>query len=89
MAKVAPMIVPMIIPIAINLKSKSSNEMTVAIIATRIPNDEIVFEVQKINRVKTVYKFGGIATNKKVKICEAEFSAMIIDKSSNEIFWNN
>lgn len=43
MAKVAPMIVPMIIPVAINLKSNSSNEMTVAIIATSIPNDAIVF----------------------------------------------
>ena len=33
----------MIIPITINLKSNSSNEITVAIIATSIPNDAIVF----------------------------------------------
>ena len=50
------------------------------------PNEEIKFEVQIMNKVKSVYKFSGIALNNKVKVCEAEFSAMIIDKSSNEIF---
>ena len=51
-----------------------------------LPNDEIIFEVKMINRVKHVYKFGGIAFNLKQKVCEAEFSAMITDKVSKEIF---
>ena len=50
-----------------------------------LPNDEIDFEVQIINKVRSVYKFGGIALNNNVKVCEAEFSAMIIDKNSKEI----
>ena len=50
------------------------------------PNDEIAFEVQIINKVKSVYKFGGFALKDKIKVCDAEFSAMIIDKPSNEIF---
>ena len=50
-----------------------------------LPNDEIQFEVKLINVVRSVYKFKGIAFNKDKKVCEAEFSAMIINKSSNEI----
>ena len=50
-----------------------------------LPNDEIQFEVQLINVVRSVYKFKGIAFNKDTKVCEAEFSAMIINKSTNEI----
>ena len=53
------------------------------------PNNKITFHVEIINRVKTVYKFGGQAYNDNMKVCEAEFSAMIVDKSSNEIIWNN
>ena len=51
-----------------------------------LPNDEIIFEVKKINQVKLVYKFSGVAFNPKQKVCEAEFSAMITDKASKEIF---
>ena len=50
-----------------------------------LPNDEIVFEVQIINTVKSVYKFQGMAFNNSIKVCEAEFSAMIINKSTKEI----
>tara|TARA_Y100000590_G_C15088805_1_gene776767 strand:+ start:49 stop:501 length:453 start_codon:yes stop_codon:yes gene_type:complete len=49
------------------------------------PNELISFEVHFINKVKSVYKFQGTAIKNKVKVCEAEFSAMIIDKSSKEI----
>ena len=49
------------------------------------PNNEITFHVDIINRVKSVYKFGGQAYNDSIKVCEAEFSAMIVDKSSDEI----
>ena len=51
------------------------------------PNDEISLEVNIINKVKSVYKFLGNAFNRNAqKVCEAEFSAMITDKSSKEIF---
>ena len=42
-----------------------------------IPNDKIIFEVNFINKVKNVYKFFGIASKEKIKVSEAEFSAMI------------
>ena len=51
------------------------------------PNDEISFKVNYVNKVKSVYKFLGIALNEKAqKVCEAEFSAMITDKLDKEIF---
>ena len=51
------------------------------------PNDEISLKVNYVNKVKSVYKFFGIALNKKAqKVCEAEFSAMITDKEHKEIF---
>ena len=50
-----------------------------------LPNDEISFEVEKLNNVKSVYKFSGLAKNNSTKVCEAKFSAMIINKSSREI----
>ena len=49
------------------------------------PNDDISFEVEKLNNVKSVYKFYGLAKNNSTKVCEAKFSAMIINKSSSEI----
>ena len=49
-------------------------------------NDEITFCVNILNRVKSVYKFHGEAINRSVKVCEAVFSAMIVDKDSKEIF---
>tara|TARA_B100000315_G_scaffold207770_1_gene202663 strand:- start:460 stop:897 length:438 start_codon:yes stop_codon:yes gene_type:complete len=42
-----------------------------------IPNDKIIFEVNFINKVKSVYKFFGIASKENIKVSEAEFSAMI------------
>ena len=50
-----------------------------------LPNDDISFEVEKLNSVKSVYKFYGLAKNNSTKVCEAKFSAMITNKSSSEI----
>ena len=50
-----------------------------------LPNDTISFEVERLNKVKSVYKFFGLAKNNSTKVCEAKFSAMIINKSSREI----
>ena len=44
------------------------------------PNDKILFKVKFINSVKSVYKFSGIALKDDIKVCEAEFSAMITYK---------
>tara|TARA_Y100001970_G_C14220569_1_gene852417 strand:- start:813 stop:1247 length:435 start_codon:yes stop_codon:yes gene_type:complete len=41
------------------------------------PNDEINLKVSILNKVKDVYKFSGVAFKNDVKVCEAEFSAMI------------
>ena len=49
-------------------------------------DDEISLHVSFINQVKSVYKFYGEAKKNDIKVCEAEFSAMIIDKNSKEIF---
>ena len=51
-----------------------------------LPNDELSFKVDYMNKVRSVYKFKGIVFKQSIIICEAEFSAMIIDKSSKEIF---
>ena len=50
-----------------------------------LPNDDISFEVEKLNSVKSVYKFFGLAKKNSTKVCEAKFSAMITNKSSREI----
>ena len=51
------------------------------------PNEEVSLKVNFVNKVKSVYKFLGIAFNEKAqKVCEAEFSAMITDKENKEIF---
>ena len=50
-----------------------------------LPNDNISFEVEKLNNVRSVYKFFGLAKNNSTKVCEAKFSAMITNKSSSEI----
>jgi 3-hydroxyacyl-[acyl-carrier-protein] dehydratase len=44
-----------------------------------LPNDSIQFHVNCINRVRNVYKFKGEAFNSfgNIKVCDAEFSAMI------------
>ena len=44
-----------------------------------IPNDEIIFEVKLLNRVKSVFKFYGEAKRGTDKVCESIYSAMIID----------
>ena len=50
-----------------------------------LPNQMITFEVEYLNSVRSVYKFKGVAYKEKTIVCESEFSAMIIDKSSREI----
>tara|TARA_Y100000590_G_scaffold121035_2_gene138553 strand:- start:1061 stop:1513 length:453 start_codon:yes stop_codon:yes gene_type:complete len=50
-----------------------------------LPNDNIEFQVEIINKVKSVYKFGGKALKENLVACEAEFSAMIIEDSIKEI----
>ena len=42
-----------------------------------LPNDHVSFEVKFLNSVKDVYKFEGICLKENIKVCEAEFSAMI------------
>ena len=43
-----------------------------------IPEDTVEFHVEYINKVKSVYKFKGVAFKSEIMVCEAEFSAMII-----------
>tara|TARA_B100000575_G_scaffold157393_1_gene125642 strand:- start:631 stop:1065 length:435 start_codon:yes stop_codon:yes gene_type:complete len=45
-----------------------------------LPNDEIIFEVKFLNKVKNVYKFSGVALKNETKVSESEFSAMITYK---------
>ena len=45
-----------------------------------LPNDSIRFDVEFKNSVRNVYKFSGVAYKEDVKVCEAEFSAMITYK---------
>jgi len=71
-----------------NEKDKSVLFMSVSDAKFRkpvLPNDAISFEVEKVNSVKSVYKFFGLAKNNSTKVCEAKFSAMITNKSSSEI----
>ena len=42
-----------------------------------LPNNNVSFEVNFINKVRDVYKFNGIAKINDTKVSEAEFSAMI------------
>ena len=51
-----------------------------------LPNDELSFKVDYMNKVRSVYKFRGEVFKQSIIICEAEFSAMIVDKPSKEIF---
>ena len=44
------------------------------------PNEKVSFEVNFVNSVKDVYKFQGTCYKEEVKVCEAEFSAMITYK---------
>ena len=72
-----------------NEKDKSVLFMSVSDAKFRkpvLPNDAISFEVEKVNNVKSVYKFFGLAKKNSTKVCEAKFSAMITKKSSSEIF---
>ncbi len=45
-----------------------------------IPNENVTFEVQFLNKVKDVYKFQGTCYKNDIKVSEAEFSAMITYK---------
>ena len=44
------------------------------------PNEKVSFEVNFVNSVRDVYKFQGTCYKEDVKVCEAEFSAMITYK---------
>ena len=44
------------------------------------PNEKVLFEVNFVNSVRDVYKFQGTCYKEEVKVCEAEFSAMITYK---------
>ena len=44
------------------------------------PNEKVLFEVNFVNSVRDVYKFEGTCYKEDVKVCEAEFSAMITYK---------
>ena len=44
------------------------------------PNEKVSFEVNFVNSVIDVYKFEGTCFKEDVKVCEAEFSAMITYK---------
>ena len=45
-----------------------------------LPNEKVLFEVTFVNSVRDVYKFEGTCYKEEVKVCEAEFSAMITYK---------
>ena len=45
-----------------------------------VPNENVSFEVKFLNSVRDVYKFEGTCYKGNVKVCEAEFSAMITYK---------
>ena len=45
-----------------------------------LPDYEVVFEVNILNKVRDVYKFNGTCSKDGKKISEAEFSAMITYK---------
>ena len=45
-----------------------------------LPNDEVIFEVKFLNKVRDVYKFYGICTKDDIKVSESEFSAIITYK---------
>ena len=42
-----------------------------------LPNQNIIFEVNFINKVRDVYKFQGTAFYQNIKVAETEFTAMI------------
>mgnify|MGYP006143422567 CR=1 FL=1 len=44
-----------------------------------LPDHHIIFKVECINNVMSVYKFQGVAYHENQKVCEAEFSAMIYE----------
>ena len=45
-----------------------------------LPNNNVSFEVKFLNSVRNVYKFEGICLKENIRVCEAEFSAMITYK---------
>ena len=71
--------------IVVSYKLREYNEKSVLFMSVNkarfrkpiLPNDNITFEVNFLNKVKDVYKFQGIALKDNIKVSEAEFSAMI------------
>jgi len=47
-----------------------------------VPNDEIIFDVKFINKVRSIYKFYGEAKRNSYKVCEAAYTAMIINQQT-------
>ena len=45
-----------------------------------LPNDNVIFEVKFLNKVRDVYKFYGTCSKDNIKVSESEFSAMITYK---------
>ena len=74
--------------IVVSYKLREYNEKSVLFMSVNkarfrkpiLPNDNITFEVNFLNKVKDVYKFQGIALKDNIKVSEAEFSAMITNK---------
>ena len=63
-----------------NFPNKSVLFMSISKVKFRkpvYPEENIKFSVNILNKVKSVYKFSGIAHKGDLKVCEAEFSAMI------------
>ena len=63
-----------------NFKDKSVLFMSLSKAKFRkpvVPDDNIRFDVEFKNSVRNVYKFIGNAFKEDIKVCEAEFSAMI------------
>ncbi len=74
--------------IVVSYKLKDFNEKSVLFMSVNkakfrkpiFPNEQVFFEVKFMNSVRDVYKFEGTCFKSDVKVCEAEFSAMITYK---------
>ena len=49
-----------------------------------IPGDQIIFDVRTVNRRQRVWKIEAEASVAGVKVCEASFSAMIVERTTDE-----
>ena len=74
--------------IVVSYKLKEFNEKSVLFMSVNKakfrkpihPDEKVSFEVKFINSVRDVYKFEGVCYKADIKVCEAEFSAMITYK---------